>query len=65
LRAREMAQQITALAAFPEDLGTIPRTHMAAITSVPLDSNDLCGYQAHVVHGHICRQNTYTHKMNF
>ncbi|EGV94731.1 hypothetical protein I79_004422 [Cricetulus griseus] len=28
--AREMAQQIRALAAFPKDLGSIPSTHIAA-----------------------------------
>jgi hypothetical protein len=29
-RAREMAQRLRALAAFAEDLSTIPSTHMAA-----------------------------------
>jgi hypothetical protein len=29
-RAREIAQQLRALAALPEDLGSIPSTHMAA-----------------------------------
>ena len=30
VRAGEMAQQLRALAALPEDLSSIPRTHMAA-----------------------------------
>ena len=56
----EMAQWLRALAAFPEDPGTIPSTHMGVtvgVTPVSGDltpSSDLCGHYMHMVHKHTC-----------
>jgi hypothetical protein len=55
--AEEMAQQLRALAGLPEDLASIPNTHMAAhdcLTSVPGNPTPS--------HRHTCRQNTSVYK---
>jgi hypothetical protein len=49
-----MAQQVRALAVLPEDLGSIPRTHMSVIL-VP--GNLTPSFS------HTCRQNTNIHKI--
>jgi hypothetical protein len=53
-----MAQWLRALAAPPEDSGSVPSTHMVAhmsLTPVPEDllpPSGLCGHCMHVVHRH-------------
>jgi len=47
-----MAQWLRALNALPEDPGSIPSTHMVALTVTPTPS-----------HRHMCRQNTNGHKI--
>jgi hypothetical protein len=47
LEAEEMTQQLRALAAFPEDLGSTPSTHMEAHNHLNLSSrtsNALAGF---------------------
>lgn len=66
-----MAQRIGAQSAFPEDLGFIPSTYMMVhncfLTPVPRDwipPFGLWGFCIHAVHRQICRQNSYTSKVN-
>lgn len=64
--AGEMAQRLTALAAFPDDPGSILSTHVAAhscLTEVPRNLMAYAGTHVHLVHTHKGRQSTYTHKI--
>jgi hypothetical protein len=71
-RAREMAQQLRALAALPEDLDSIPNTHKVAHNYLLSSSGrsdafirPLQAPDAHVVCRHTCRQeDAHTHKTN-
>ena len=69
-RAGEMAPQLRALAAFPEDPDLIPSTHncdsQPSVTPVPGDltpSSGILVYCMHMMHRHTCRQNTHIHKI--
>lgn len=46
--AREIAQRLRALNALPEDLGSIPSTHMVPGDLIP--SSGFCGHQSHMQH---------------
>ena len=62
----EMVQELIALSALAEDLGSIPRIYMESqpfVTPVPGDPVPSVGLhvrQTHMWHRHTCRQNTYT-----
>ena len=50
--AGKMAQQLRAFIAMTENLGSIPSTHIAAVTPVPGNPMffDFYGYCKHIVH---------------
>ena len=62
-----MAQQLRALAALPEALGSIPRTHMMAsqpsVTSISGDPTSSSAPGAHTEHRQTNRQNVHTYKI--
>lgn len=74
-RAGEMALELIELSALPEDLDSIPSTHMAIhkrddhnhlltpVLAELMPSAGLHVHQAHMWHKHTCRQNTYPHKI--
>lgn len=47
-RTREMTQQIKALAALSEDLGSIANAHMVVCNASPLDSPSFSGHLGHL-----------------
>lgn len=60
-----MTQQLKPLTALAEDLSPFPSTHMAgsqlSVTPVLKDPKPfpgLCSHCTHVVHTHMCQQNT-------
>lgn len=59
-RAREVAQQLTVLAALPEDAGLILSNHMVAHNCCNSSFRELTPSR-----GHTSRQNTNKHKTNF
>jgi hypothetical protein len=62
--ARKIAQQF---AAFSEDPGSVPNTHMLAHNihnSQAWISYSPWAPGTHMVHIHVCKQNSHTHKIN-
>ena len=68
--AEEVAQQLGALAALPEDLDSIPSTHMwltSSVTPAPGKStlfSGLQGHQAHMWYAYIQASKMYTKRNN-
>lgn len=66
--AEEMAQWLSALAAFSKDTGSSISIDMATHNHLQLQSqrsNTLSDLQEyHIVHRHMCRKNTHTHRIN-
>jgi hypothetical protein len=64
-----MAQQLRALAALPEDPGSIPSPDIGQLIIICSSSSrvsnatsGLCSHCMHMVHRHASRQNIHTHK---
>lgn len=57
-----MAQWLRAQAAFPENVGLIPSTHMAAAVPGNPTPSGLQRHCMHVLYKHTCKQNTHTIK---
>ena len=65
--AEEMAQQLRALAALPEDWSSVPSTHVVdKVCNSSSKGSSALFWPSQAWHAcgprHICRQNTYTHK---
>lgn len=66
LGAGEMTQQIREMAAFPGNLGSVPRIYLVSYSTLVPEEADtffLVSTSTAHMHRHLCRQNIHIHKI--